>query len=167
MIADTSRLFIPSKNSLDRYLFPPVCVNWSAKVMAFIPQEKLILLDRFQWLFKICLLRTNLWSKNMPMRRNLDLRKEKKLTCIRRNLQNSHYPNDTLYLDLTPANSSQLVLFFLERRTITCLNLHPLSDCKQGCHQLSLCTKIIFTFYEVTAEMSQLENLHDFCVHAE
>lgn len=76
MIANMPRLFTPNKNSLDRYLFLAVCVNWSAKVMEFIPQEKFILLDRFQWLFKICLLRTNLWSKNMPMRRNLDFKKK-------------------------------------------------------------------------------------------
>lgn len=63
MIANTPRLFTPSKNSLDRYIFPPVCVNWSAKVMEFIPQEKLISVDRFQWLLKICLLSINLWSK--------------------------------------------------------------------------------------------------------
>lgn len=138
MIANMLRLFTPSKYSLDIYLFPPVCVNWSAKVMEFIPQEKFISVDRFQWLFKICLLSINFRAKNVPMRRNLDLKK-KKLTC--RNLQNSHYPKNTLYLDLTSANSSQLVFFFSERRAITCLNLHPLSDCKQGCHQLSLCTK--------------------------
>lgn len=79
MIANTPRLFTPNKNSLDRYLFPPVCVICSAKVMEFILKEKFISLDRFQWLFKICLLRTNLWSKNMPMRRNLDLKKKIKL----------------------------------------------------------------------------------------
>lgn len=43
---------------------------------------------------------------------------------------------------LTSTNSSKLVLiFFSERRTITGLNLLPLSNCKQGCHQLSLCVK--------------------------
>lgn len=140
MIANMLRLFTPSKYSLDIYLFPPVCVSWSAMVMEIIPQEQFILLDRFQWLFKICLLRTNLWSKKHAFAHELGFeKKEKKLTC--RNLQNSHYPKNTLYLDLTSANSSQLVFFFSERRTITCLNLHPLSDCKQGCHQLSLCTK--------------------------
>lgn len=77
MIANTPRLFTPSKNSLDRYLFPPVCVNWSAKVIEFIPQEKFILLDRFQWLFKICLLRINLWSKKHACAQELGFEKKK------------------------------------------------------------------------------------------
>lgn len=81
MIANMPRLFTPSKYSLDIYLFPPVCVNWSAKVMEFIPQEKFISVDRFQWLFKICLLSINLWSKKRAYAQELGFEKRKKLTC--------------------------------------------------------------------------------------
>lgn len=77
MIANMLRLFTPSKYSLGRYIFPPVCVNWSAKVIEFIPQEKFILLDRFQWLFKIRLLSTNCWSKKRAYAQELGFEKKK------------------------------------------------------------------------------------------
>lgn len=128
-----------SKNSLDRYLFPPVCVIWSAKVMKFIPQEKFILLDRFQWLFKICLLSINLWIKKHAYAQELGFEKKKiKLVETYRTLiiQRTHY-TQILHLQIAASQFS----FFSERRTITGLNLLPLSNCKEGCHQLSLCTK--------------------------
>lgn len=111
MIANTLRLFILSKKLLDRYLFLFVCVSWFVMVMEIIFQEKFILLDRFQWFFKICFLRINLWSKKYVFAYEFGFeKKEKKLIC--RNLQNFYYLKNILYLDIIFVNSSQLVLFF-------------------------------------------------------
>lgn len=62
--------------------------------MEFIPQEKFILLDRFQWLFKIRLLSTNLWSKKRAYVQELGFQKKKiKLLETYRTLitQMTHY----------------------------------------------------------------------------
>lgn len=47
--------------------------------MEFIPQEKFISLDRFQWLFKIRLLSTNCWSKKRAYAQELGFEKKIKL----------------------------------------------------------------------------------------